>query len=53
MSSDSEVDNDAEAHLSLDELKLWKVAELKEWLSQRGLKKSGSKDVLVNRVYME
>jgi hypothetical protein len=31
MSSDSEVYIDAEAHPSLDELKLWKVAELKEW----------------------
>ncbi|XP_062585923.1 uncharacterized protein LOC134247608 [Saccostrea cucullata] len=56
MSSDSESDveseyHDADKHLSLDELKSLRVAELKEWLSQRGLKRSGNKDVLINRVY--
>lgn len=37
--------------MSIDELQSWKVKELKEWLSQRGQKKSANKDVLVNRVY--
>lgn len=49
MSSDSEIEN--ETNPSLDELKTWKVAELKEWLTKRGMKKSGNKDILINRIY--
>lgn len=48
MSSDSEKEN--ETNLSLDELKTWKVAELKEWLTKRG-GKNGNKDILINRIY--
>ena len=45
-------DSDVEEHIiSVDELSNWKVAELKEWLEKRNLKKSGLKEVLVKRVY--
>lgn len=49
MSSDSEIEN--ETNPSLDELKTWKMAELKEWLTKRGMKKSSNKDILINRIY--
>lgn len=49
ISSDSEIEN--ETNPSLDELKTWKVVELKEWLTKRGMKKSGNKDILINRIY--
>jgi len=48
MSSDSEC---LEEQLSLEDLSKWKVTDLKEWLEERNLKKSGLKDVLVKRVY--
>lgn len=37
--------------LTLDDLRSWKVKALKEWLEQHSLKRSGTKDILVNRVY--
>lgn len=46
--TDSEIEN--ETNPSLDELKTWKVAELKEWLTIRGMKQSGNKDILINRI---
>lgn len=49
MSSNSEIEN--ETNPSLDELKTWKVAELKEWLTKGEMKKSGNKDILTNKIY--
>ena len=46
-SSSEEQDN----ILSKEEISKWKVKELKKWLEEHNLKKSGSKDVLVNRVF--
>ena len=46
--SDSE---DAECFLSVQELKNWKVTDLREWLRAKNLKISGTKETLVNRVY--
>lgn len=31
-------------------LKTWKKSDLQKWLTDRGLKKSGNKDILVNRI---
>lgn len=47
----SDLDSASEDTFSLDKLKKWKVTELKDWLTKRGLKKSGNKPVLINRVY--
>ncbi|XP_063397961.1 uncharacterized protein LOC134708342 [Mytilus trossulus] len=48
---ESETEEPPDLHSSLPELKLWKVTKLQEWLEKHKLKKSGLKEVLVNRVY--
>ena len=35
----------------IEELRKWKVEQLKFWLVKHGLKRSGSKEVLIKRVY--
>ena len=35
----------------IEELRKWKVNQLKSWLVKHGLKRSGSKEVLIKRVY--
>ena len=51
MSSDS--DSCVEEHPSIDELKAWKVVELKDWLQKHNINKLGtkSKEILMNKVY--
>lgn len=44
-----EIEN--EINLLLDELKIWKLVELNEWLIKRGMKKFGNKDIFINRIY--
>ena len=36
---------------TIDDLKRWTVKKLKGWLEDHGMKRSGSKDVLVKRVF--
>ena len=43
--------DEIEAIPTLDELKKWKVKELKNWLIDHGLKRSGNKNILVKRVF--
>ncbi|XP_062619310.1 uncharacterized protein LOC134280875 [Saccostrea cucullata] len=48
----SSTDDEGEpSHLSLEEIQSWKVVELKNWLENHRLKKSGNKEVLAKRVY--
>lgn len=44
-----EIEN--EINLLLDELKIWKVVKLKEWLIKKEMKKFGNKDIFINKIY--
>jgi hypothetical protein len=48
--TDSGSGDSVAASPSYDTLMLWKKADLAGWLADRGLKKSGNKEILVNRI---